>query len=72
MNIKGSVNTTAEIKEETLFRQERYTGGFYRTIFLPSPVSKEGTRASYRNGVLEVRMPKITYNNIQNIDIDFY
>lgn len=70
--IRGSINTTTEIKEETLFRQERYAGGFYRSIFLPSPVSREGARATYRNGVLEVRMQKTAHNNVQNIDIDFY
>ena len=70
--IKGSINTSTEIKEENLFRQERYAGGFYRSIFLPSPVSREGVKASYINGVLEVRMQKTAQNNEQNIDIDFY
>ena len=39
---------------------------------LPSPVSREGVQATYRNGVLEVRMQKTTQNIVQNIDIDFY
>ena len=72
LSIRGSINTTTEIKEENVFRQELYTGGFQRSIFLPSPVSRDGVKATYRNGVLEVRMQKTAKNNVQNIDIDFY
>ncbi len=72
LSIRGSINTSTEIKEGNMFRQERYAGGFQRSIFLPSPVSKNGVKATYRNGVLEVRMQKVAQDNVQNIDIDFY
>ena len=72
LSIRGSINTTTEIKEGNMFRQERYAGGFQRSIFLPSPVSSDGVKATYRNGVLEVRMQKTAKNSVQNIDIDFY
>ena len=70
--IRGSINKTTEIKEETMFRQERYAGGFHRTILLPSPVASEGVKATYRNSVLEVRMQKTAQTNVQNINIEFY
>ena len=72
LSIRGSVNTATEINEGNLYRQERYAGNFYRSIFLPSPVSRDGVKATYRNGVLEVRMQKTAQKNIQSIDIDFY
>lgn len=72
LSIRGSINKKMEIKEENVFRQELYTGGFQRSIFLPSPVSRDGVKATYRNGVLEVRMQKTAQNIVQNIDIDFY
>ena len=72
LSIRGSVNTATEINEGNLYRQERYAGSFYRSIFLPSPVSRDGVKATYRNGVLEVRMQKMAQTNVQNIDIDFY
>ena len=72
LSIKGFINTNNEIKEENMFRQERFSGGFHRSIFLPSPVSRDGVKATYRHGVLEVRMQKTAQNNVQNIDIDFY
>ena len=72
LSIKGYIDTMTEIKEGEMFRQERYASGFHRSTFLPSPVSKDGVKATYTNGVLEVRMQKTAQNNVQNIDIDFY
>ncbi|MED1943027.1 Hsp20/alpha crystallin family protein, partial [Cytobacillus firmus] len=65
-------NRTNEIKEENLHRRERYTGSFQRAITLPTPVSEEGIKASYKNGVLEVIMPKQTQTNKKKIDVDFH
>jgi len=72
LSISGFTNTATEIKKENIFRKELYANHFHRSVFLPSPVSREGVLATYRNGVLEVRMQKATLNNVQNIDIDFY
>ena len=71
LSISGFINKTTEIKEESMFRQERYAGSFHRSIPLPSPVSKSGITATYRNGVLEVRMPKTTQIVEQKIDVEF-
>ena len=70
--IRGSINKTTEIKEETMFRQERFASGFHRAISLPSPVSRNGVKATYKNDVLEVRMQKTAQPYVQNIEIDFY
>lgn len=72
LSISGSINRTNEIKEENMFRKERYTGRFQRMITLPSPVSHEGVKATYRNGVLEVRMPKMVKDTKKKIDVDFH
>ena len=71
LSISGSLNKATEIKEENTFRQERYAGSFHRSISLPSPVSRDGVKATYRNGVLEVRMPKTTQIIEHNIDVEF-
>lgn len=72
LRISGSINRTNEIKEENMHRRERYTGSFHRAITLPTPVSEEGIKASYKNGVLEVIMPKQTQTNKKRIDVDFH
>lgn len=70
--IRGSLNTATQIKEENMFRQERFMSELQRCIPLPSRVSRDGVKASYRNGVLEVRMKKAAQNDVKKIDIDFY
>jgi HSP20 family protein len=70
LSISGSINRANEVKEENMHRRERYFGRFQRSITLPNPVEHEGIKASYRNGVLEVKMPKIVKDK-KRIDIDF-
>ncbi|PWA08426.1 heat-shock protein Hsp20 [Pueribacillus theae] len=72
LNISGSINRTNEVKDENMHRKERFFGRFHRSIPLPSPVSQEGVKATYRNGVLEVRMPKEKEGNQKTIDVEFH
>lgn len=72
LSISGSMNRTNEIKEENMLRQERYVGRFHRSVSLPHPVSREGVSASYKNGVLEVRMPKSAQDDQKKIDVQFH
>jgi len=72
LEISGSINRTSETKDEQFHRQERFAGRFHRSIGLPSAVSPEGVTASYRNGVLEVRMPKQKGDAKRKIDIQFH
>lgn len=72
LNISGMINKTEETEEEQFHRQERFMGRFQRSISLPAPVSRDGVKASYRNGVLEVRMPKVEHDDMKKIDIEFH
>ncbi|MGC1122379.1 MAG: Hsp20/alpha crystallin family protein [Candidatus Methanofastidiosia archaeon] len=47
----------------------RYTG-FYRSIPLPVPVKADKARATYKNGVLEVVLPKKEVTESRSIKID--
>lgn len=70
--ISGNINRVNEVKEENVHRRERYTGRFQRVVSLPGPVSHEGVTASYKNGVLEVKMPKLEKDIKKKIDITFH
>jgi HSP20 family protein len=72
LSISGSINRTNEIKEENMFRKERFAGRFSRMITLPSPVSHEGVKATYKNGVLEIKMPKVVKDTKKKVDVDFH
>jgi HSP20 family protein len=41
-----------------LFQRRRLSGSYYRAISLPSPVDPDISKASHKNKVLEIKMPK--------------
>lgn len=69
--ISGTIRRSQDYKDESLHRRERYTGSFTRSVALPMRVKEEEIRASYRNGLLEVHMPKLEESGGRHIDIDF-
>jgi len=56
--IKGEKKREEEVKEGDYYRCERSFGSITRAVALPSDVKADQVRASFKNGVLEVRMPK--------------
>lgn len=58
LTLKGEKKKEEEIKEENFYRRERSYGAFLRTVELPSDVQADKVKASFKNGVLEVRVPK--------------
>jgi HSP20 family protein len=60
----GTLTLSGERKfEETAngveyHRVERVTGKFSRSFYLPQTVKHDGIKASYRDGILEVHVPK--------------
>lgn len=72
LKISGTIKRSNEIKEGNMHRQERYIGSFHRSVLLPTAVSQDGVTASYKNGVLEVIMPKADNDNRRKIDVSFH
>jgi len=74
LTISGTINRTKETNDKHVHRQERYSGQFQRSMSLPSPVSEENVKATYKNGVLEVRMPKLKdhHHHHKKINIEFH
>jgi HSP20 family protein len=58
------------VKPEQYFRAERWTERVERTFQLPMPVQTDKARASYREGVLTVTLPKIEAVKPKEIKID--
>ena len=56
--IRGERKTEHEVNEEHYRRMERSYGSFYRRIPLPADVKADQVTASYKDGVLEVDVPK--------------
>jgi HSP20 family protein len=58
LTIKGEKKKEEEVKEENYYRSERSYGSFVRTLELPKDVHADKVKASFKNGILEVRLPK--------------
>jgi HSP20 family protein len=58
LTIKGEKKHEEEIKKENYYRSERSYGSFVRTLELPSEVQTDKVKAAFKNGVLEIRLPK--------------
>lgn len=58
LTIRGERHQEKEDEGQDYFYQECYWGGFSRSIILPEEVDSEGIKASLKNGVLTVRLPK--------------
>ena len=71
LHISGKIEHVDEQKDENIHRTERFYGQFSRTIPLPTSVEETGASASYRNGILEVRIPKSKQQIGHKIDLDF-
>jgi len=72
LTVSGTLNRTQDVKKENMHRKERFMGRFQRSIGLPAPVSSEGITATYRNGVLDIRMPKLQGDAKKRIDVQFH
>lgn len=58
LTIKGEKKKEEEKKEKHYHRLERSYGSFQRSIMLPSQVAHDKAKASFKNGVLEIEVPK--------------
>jgi len=58
LTIKGEKKREEEVKEDNYYRCERSFGSFTRAVALPCDVKADQVKATFENGVLEVRMPK--------------
>ncbi|MFN4245925.1 MAG: Hsp20/alpha crystallin family protein [Brevinematia bacterium] len=58
VHLKAEKKEEKEEKKESIHKIERFYGKVERVIPLPADVKSEEAKAEYRNGVLEVRIPK--------------
>jgi HSP20 family protein len=58
LTIKGEKKKEEEVKEKDYHRRERSYGEFVRTLTLPCEVKGEQVKATFKDGVLEIRLPK--------------
>lgn len=72
LTVRGEVKRAQEATQHDYFRSERFYGTFSRTISLPAEVEPEKATASYKNGILEIRIPKAAPQRQKRIQIDLH
>jgi HSP20 family protein len=70
LTVKGERRFNQELKQENYHRLERAYGKFERTVQLPIPVQPEKVKATYREGVLTVKLPKADEVKPKEIKVD--
>jgi HSP20 family protein len=58
LTLSGERKSEHAERKEGYYRLERATGSFSRSLTLPEGVDAEAVSATFKNGVLEVRIPK--------------
>lgn len=69
ISLKGELKEETERREDGYIRAERRFGQFYRTLPLPAEVKPEEAQATFKNGVLEVRMPKAQVGRREGVKV---
>jgi HSP20 family protein len=64
------VEAKANPREGRYLRREINTMGLKREIKLPVEVKPEQVRASFKDGILEVRLPKLVIVNAKRVQVD--
>jgi HSP20 family protein len=70
LTVKGERRFENQLKEQDLLHVERTYGKFERLIQLPMAVQSDRVKATYRDGVLEIKLPKAEELKPKEIKID--
>ncbi|WYD79594.1 MAG: Hsp20/alpha crystallin family protein [Candidatus Electrothrix gigas] len=71
MTIRGEKKQKKEEKEKDYYRQERFYGSFQRVFSLPKDADQTDIKATFKQGVLTVTMPrkKMPKSDVKEIEI---
>ena len=69
LTIKGERKQEHEDKEKSYHRIERSYGSFSRSFELPADVDADKVKASYKDGVLVLNIPKTKEQSVKKIEV---
>lgn len=70
LTIKGEKKEETETKENNYVKTERFYGSFNRVLTLPSEIDESKVKASYKDGVLDIILPKKEEHKPKQIKVD--
>jgi HSP20 family protein len=69
LHIRAERRESSETKDKSEYRSEFRYGMFERTLPLPAGVSESDVTATYKDGILEVRLPKATGSTTATVPV---
>ncbi|MDB4868065.1 MAG: Hsp20/alpha crystallin family protein [Cohnella sp.] len=69
--VEGEIPRLYPVTENRISRNERFFGPFRRSLLLPKPVSADGIKAKYRQGLLIIELRIEPLSEQKNIPVEF-
>jgi len=69
LTIRGKREKPVESEKVNYFYQECYWGPFSREIILPAEVNPSRAQATFKEGILTIRMPKVEREKERKIEV---
>ena len=69
ITIKGKRINPDDVKADNYYYQECFWGNFSRSVILPCDIKTDEVRATMKNGILTVKLPKIEKNSSMKIEV---
>jgi HSP20 family protein len=70
LTISGEQKSEKKSEKGEVYRSERFVGRFQRTVTLASPVAADKVKASYKDGILTVTLPKTEEAKPKQINVN--
>lgn len=70
LSLKGEKKFEKEVKEENYHRVERSYGSFQRAFTLPSTVQQDKVKAKFKDGILQIVLPKVEEAKPKQIKVE--
>jgi HSP20 family protein len=70
LEISAEMKEESKEKREGYLRRERTCSQYYRKLSLPAEVNEEKVKATFKNGVLEITLPKKQVKKGKKVKID--
>jgi HSP20 family protein len=70
LTLKGEKKFEKDVSEENYRRVERAYGSFQRAFTLPSTIQQDKVKAKFKDGILEITLPKMEEGKPKQIKVD--
>lgn len=72
LTIKGQRAIETAVDDDQYYRRERRCGSFQRAFAMRSPVAPDAIKASFKNGVLKIDLPRPEQEQLRPVTVDIY